>query len=103
MLSADEAATVAAKYHLSIADAASLRQLADDPAEADALASKFASSDDPRGWVRELFRDDEQPTPAPAPAPPPPAAAAVPREGGNAQPAETGEHALRTFVRNLFR
>jgi hypothetical protein len=103
MLTADEAADAAARHGLSIADAASLRQLADTPAEADALAARFATADDPvRAWSRALFADPEQSTPLPAPAPAP-TPGAVPREGTNAQPAETGERALRSFVRALFR
>jgi hypothetical protein len=103
MLTADEAADAAARHGLSIADAASLRQLADTPDEADALAARFADGADPvRAWSRALFRDAEAPAPVPAPAPAP-TPGAVPREGANAQPAETGERALRSFVRALFR
>ncbi|CAN5764954.1 hypothetical protein BH23ACT2_BH23ACT2_01610 [soil metagenome] len=57
MISADEAARVAREAGLSIADAASLRALADDVATAERIAAKFSASDDAaeRAAVRDLF------------------------------------------------
>jgi hypothetical protein len=43
VLTAEEAATIASAHGLSLQDAASLRVLADDPAEADRIAASFAT------------------------------------------------------------
>jgi hypothetical protein len=99
-LTPEQAAEVAARHGLGIADAASLRSLADDEATADRIAARFAGSGDTRAWVRHLFADDEAATPAPAPEPGP--ANHVPNEGHSAPPATDDEAEQRRFVRELF-
>lgn len=54
MLTADEASDIARRHGLSIADAVSLRALADDEAEADAIAAKFSRTDEQR-FASALF------------------------------------------------
>jgi hypothetical protein len=58
-LTADQAATVARRHGLSLADAASLRALADDEETADRIAARFAptTKDDPGDAVRTFARD----------------------------------------------
>lgn len=54
MLTADEASDIARRHGLSIADAVSLRALADDVSEAETVAAKFAKSDEQR-FASALF------------------------------------------------
>lgn len=54
MISSDDAARVGRKAGLSLADAVSLRALADDVAEAERLAAKFGEPDE-HAFVRDLF------------------------------------------------
>jgi hypothetical protein len=68
-LSAEQAAQIAARHNLTLADAASLRGLTDDPDEADRLAPRFAGTGDTKAWLCHLFAGDEAPTPAPVPEP----------------------------------
>jgi hypothetical protein len=47
VLTADDAADIAARHGLKIGDAAALRTLADDPDTAERIAAKFAPPPDP--------------------------------------------------------
>jgi hypothetical protein len=96
-LSAEQAADIARRHNLGLADAASLRGLADTPEQADALAARFASTDPEREWVRQLFGADE-PTPLPTPDP----TGTVSREGHNQPATSSADVEQRRFVRQLF-
>jgi hypothetical protein len=98
-LSAEQAAEIAARHNLGLADAASLRSLADTPEQADALAGRFASTDPTREWVKRLFVTDE-PTLVPTTDPTP--AGTVPREGHNATPTSSVDAEVLRYVRQLF-
>jgi hypothetical protein len=100
-LDPDTAAKIAGRHGLGIADAASLRQLADTPDEAERIAARFANTGDSHVWLRHLFADDTA-TPPPTDDPEPPAANHVPREGNQPPPAPDPEAETRRFVRNLF-
>jgi hypothetical protein len=54
MLTNDEAASIARQHGLTVHDAVSLRMLADDKAEANEIAAKFATTDE-KQFVRDLF------------------------------------------------
>jgi hypothetical protein len=99
-LNPDDAARIAAKHGLGLADAVSLRGLADDEATADRLAAQFAGSGDTRQWLRHLFADPEAVTPAPVPEPS--LGNHVPHEGSNADATSNDDADQRQFVRALF-
>lgn len=61
MLTAAEASDIARRHGLTIADAASLRALADDKAEAESIAKKFSQSDEER-YAAQLFDRDAKGT-----------------------------------------
>jgi hypothetical protein len=55
VLTADETATIAGRFGLSLADAAALRLLADDVEQAEAIAARFVHAADPRADAFEVF------------------------------------------------
>lgn len=97
MLSADEAADIARKAGLSMADAVALRTLADDRASAERIAEKFRPEDE-RTLVRQLFGRSR---PTDDVAAPPSDPGVVADEGTNptTQPDPNDE---RTIVRRFF-
>jgi hypothetical protein len=100
-LTPDEAADIARRHGLTVADAASLRALADDTDQADRIAAKFARDADPaKAFVHALFSGTDQ-TDAPADDPARPAGV-VPREGANTQPPEPADLKSRRFIASLF-
>ena len=54
MLTADQAAEIAARHGLTLGDAASLRALADDPDEADRIAARFAVEPSPEDLAKAV-------------------------------------------------
>ena len=102
-LTPDAAADIARKHGLSLLDAAGLLSLADDEADADRIAAKFATTNEPdtdaevREYAAALFgRKAETPTEQPEPVP-----GHVPAEGTNPAQVDT-ERDVRRFVADLF-
>jgi hypothetical protein len=101
-LTPEQAAEIAARHGLGLADAASLRALADDADQADRLAGQFAGNADPtRRFVRDLFADEHTIATDPDPATTA-SANTVPREGHSTPPPPPADEQARRFVRDLF-
>lgn len=84
-----EAADVAKRHGLSLQDAAGLLSLADDLADAEAIASRFAGPDvaeATRQWTRALFGRGD----------------ATPSEPPDNPPAPDDDTAERRYVADLF-
>jgi hypothetical protein len=60
-ISPDEAADIAARHGLSLQDAAGLLSLADDAADAERIAARFAAADPERAVVQALFSPQAEP------------------------------------------